>query len=238
MRGRRLPSVAAGATAQNSGTFVSGRGNAVKIDVISEQNIPQPGAFTTVTVGGQNIVENVPVRYFLWDNFRGQFRRIVANFKENQTFQIFVSNGAITPVQLNFIEYYENRYNAQQFRDNLNSALMRTKRVHFGLDVAAGADAKESFVAPKNRGKIFAIQVFCDGPTPGIGAGLVTVAVNGTNVIENVTALNFAGSSSRENLYPIDIEPGSTLEISLTNSASAALLQCDVALYFVPDEKC
>lgn len=240
VKGRRLASVAAGATLTENGTFVSGRGPCMKVDIVNEIDGAQALAFHTLTIGGQNVVQAVPAGYFRWKNFYGQMPRIVGNFGENQSYQVLTINGSTSAFQPNFIEYYQNRFDTPAMRERLNNLALNTKQVHFAFNAAAGVNATQVFVAPKNRGKIFAMQIFVDGtaaPTT-VAPCLISAKVNGISVVETVTALNFRGDSSRQNLFPIQIEPGSTFELTINNAGGGTAVFAGIALFFEPAESC
>jgi hypothetical protein len=240
VKGRRIASIAAGAVFSENGTFVSGRGSCQKIDIVNEIDAAQTLAFHTITIGGQNVIQSVPAGYFRWNNFPGQMPRIVGNFGENQSFNVLTINGSTTPFRPNFIEYYENKYDTAATRTALNNLALNTKQVHFAFNVLNGVTQTQTFVAPKNRGNIFAVQIFVDGTgAPATTAGcLISASVNGVNIIETVTALNFRGDSTRQNLFPIAIEAGSTFTLTIDNLAGSAPVFAGIALFFEPSDFC
>lgn len=208
----------------------------MKVDIVNEIDAAQTDAFHTITIGGQSVVQTVPAGFFRWNNFRGQQPRIIGNFGENQSYQVVTINGSTAGFQPNFIEYYANPFDTPEMREKLNNLALNTKQIHFAYNAAAGLNRTETYIAPKNRGKIFALQVFVDGAgLPSLSApALITVQVNGTSVVETVTALNFRGDSSRQCLFPIDIEPGSTFNLTINNAANANAVFAGIALYFEP----
>lgn len=240
VKGRRLSIVAAGASSVIPGTFVSGRGSCMKVDIVNEIDAAQTDAFHTITIGGQNVVQSVPAGFFRWNNFRGQQPRIIGEFGENQSYQVVTINGSTAGFQPNFIEYYANKFDTPAVREKLNNLALNTKQVHFAFNTLNAATQTQTFIAPKNRGKIFAMQVFVDGAgLPSLVApALISVEVNGTTVVQTVTALNFRGDSSRQCLFPIDIEPGSTFNLTVNNTAGTNAVFAGIALYFEPGANC
>lgn len=241
VKGVRLPSVAAGATSTASGTFVTGRGKCIKLDLINPSIIALNETFNSLVVGGQTVLDAVPAGLFKYYAVPVQRVQLIGEFGENQTFQILTANGSVAALQSNFLQYYENPFDNGRAVQLLNDNTLNTKQMFFSNLAAGGVDRTETFIVPKNRGNIFAIKPFAEMAFPGAPADLenafMTISINGVEIIEEVSVLTFIAECTRQNFFPINIEPGSTLRFRLNND-SAATIFASVGLFFCPANRC
>lgn len=242
LKGSRLPSVAAGAVLNFSGTLVSGRGSCIKLDLVNSSQALLNQTFNTIQVGGQNVLQDASAGLFKWNSLPVQRVQLVGKFGENQSFQVLTANGSAVALQSNFLEYYENPYDKPGVVDLLNNNVLATKQVSFSGTWTPGLDRTDTYVVPKNRGRIFAVQPYIDKDQAANPAGWelpqLTVSVNGVNIMETVTALTFTPDSTRQNFFPIDIEPGSTIQLRVNNTGGGATIFASLILFFTPDANC
>lgn len=239
MRGVPLAKVAPSGSGTTNGVFLTGRGPCVAVDFVTAGTQVDPLSTLTATIGGQQVVQNAMPNQFAFDAFPGTYKRVLGLFGENQNFQIFLTNGG--PAQLNtyMVEYYQNEFAPEKVARLLADSTLQTKRVTFASITGVGTQNTFTSIVPLNRGKIFAIQPFVtlgylDDPQD-LEDGTVTIDVNGVEIIQAVPALHIANRSTRNNFFPIDIEPGATINCNLNAIGAGDDLRGGFILYFAPD---
>lgn len=243
MRGVNLLAIAAGSDGQANGTFLTGRGDVVAVDFVTPLAVTDEFSTITLSIGGQQVLQNSMPSEFKWNAYPSTYKRIRGRFGENQNFQVFAVNASVAVLNLAFVQYYENHFDAGRVARLLADESLQTKRITFSSQAASGAVVTFQSIVPLNRGKIFAIQPFIshaafDNPSNFVG-GALSISVNGVQIIERVPALQILNDGSRNNFFPIDIEAGATISCELNATGSAAALVGGFILYFAPDDaKC
>lgn len=243
VRGRALQGAPPASSVSTGGTLLSGRGPCVAVDLVSYE-ADLNNCFATFIIGGQNVLQQVDVNYYQHNALPGNYQPTFGNYGENQTLQVTVVNGdPLVSGNFSSLEYYANPYNVPgKVQTFLTSQELSTKRVGFGASVPAGNARTFSFVVPKNRGSIWAVQPYVSRRVTNnindIRRSTLSAAVNGVEIIQTLPAAVAATDSSRKMLFPIDIDAGSTFEFTVDNLGGAVDLQASILLYFVPDQYC
>lgn len=208
----------------------------------------------TLNVGGQNLVQdsNLPYWTSSYQYGRDHKFRIRANYSDGQTGTLTL-DGTNTPNNsqeqtAQVIVFYETPAHAaylKNFRMPFGQGLKRRQYYHtVAQNTTGGSVSSSSFTAPRNNGSIGAIGVLTvvslrdtvTYPNLGQSKTLVTITVDGIEIIQNVSATYYQAETGRDYyIQPISIAPGATFEIktqSQTNISAAQQFQVYLTLFF------
>lgn len=222
---------------------MTGRGDVVAVDFVTPVTATDEFSTITLSIGGQQVIQNGQPSEYKWNANPSMYKRTRGRFGENQNFQVFVVNASGAPLNIGFLQYYENRFDGATVARLLADETLQTKRITFSSVATAGNSVTFNSIVPLNRGRVFAIQPFLThagftDPAAFIG-GAVSISVNGVQILERVPALALLSDGTRNNFFPINIEAGASIECELNANGSAAALIGGFTLYFAPDDaKC
>ncbi|NNE33319.1 MAG: hypothetical protein HKN40_13225 [Winogradskyella sp.] len=251
-----LTNGAAGFTS-NDFRLSTDRGISKYFDIYSINNTVaalQDNCGATLNVGGQNLVQDTQLSYWTssFQYGRDHKFRVRANYSDGQTGTLTI-DGTNTPVSAQeqtaqVIVYYEtpaHKMYVQNFRMPFGQGLKRRTYYHTVAQNAVGGSISSStFTAPRNNGSIGAVGVLTVVPLddavnfPNLEQSrtLVTITVDGIEIIQNVSATYYQAETGRDYyIQPIQIQPGATFNIQTTsqnNIGAAQQFQVYLTLYF------
>lgn len=180
----------------------------------------------TVSIGGQNILESCGLANWDIESQLGKdkFWDVRIKAKQNQTITMSVDGRNNTVNQ-----FYQliAKYTTDQHENWLKKfpTLMNwkpgLKRKGYQLTQTIGTSLPSSFTQdlPRQNGEIIGIGIAQAGNVDYIDQlqTLITVSIDGVNIIENVCMAYFNTASGRDSyLNPIHIQPGSTMTVTMT----------------------
>jgi hypothetical protein len=104
----------------------------------------------------------------------------------------------------------------------------------FSATGSGATTSSPAFTVPKGRGDVLGLDIFFDNNTITVLDELkLTVSANGINVLDGVSALQFAATyNTNRKLIPTPIPEGAQIVISAVNANATAVIIA-VNLYFV-----
>lgn len=236
IQGHAPISAAIGATAEQTVTTATGRGHVYAVDLISTRakNLLTGNAGqVSLIIGGQDIYGTAGTDAFVNFAQPGNFVRSFTpvNVADAQTSRMIVNNNAaVGLIVMQQLMYYTNKDHTEFANKYQRLSGLGQKRFYNTLNLPAAAVGTivQQGVLPKNLGNINAVSV----QLGNVGMNnaqvnnsdvLITILINGVEIIQNVTAKYFSiPSFKRPQVFPAYIESGSTYEIRVTIAAALA----------------
>lgn len=210
-------------------------------------------AFVTISLGGQNLVQNSNLAQW-GNNFqygRDHKWQIRAKFSDGQIGNVFLNgqNEFLPSTQRHDVQVVA-KYTSRQHEKYLNNfhlkfgqGLKRREYFHIVPNVAAVDNISETqYVSPRNQGQIIGVAVSV--VVPLLDAGnypaneqnftFVDILADGVEIIKNVSTSYYNMSNGRDYyLQPMCINPGATFTIrTRTALANTTTFNVYLSLYF------
>jgi len=183
----------------------------------------------TLAVGGQNVLENVGISNWDIEAQLGKNKywdtRIKAQQNQTIQFQLDGRNNTINQIWQVIAKYTTKEHEVwlKKFPSLMNWA-PGLKRKGYNLVQPVGTTAQSRLVRqlPRQNGEIIGVAISQAGSVDVIDQlqTLITVTIDGVDIIKDVCMAYFNKQSGRDSyLNPIWIQPGSTMEVTMTPTA-------------------
>lgn len=224
-----------------NGTIAQGRGNAKWFDLFPRQNSNiADGTTLSAKFGNTNVLQNVLARTLQAGQAQSQVEYYPIDATPGQTWQIQYGRGLVgastgeTNFQLHV--YHENPYDTPEYRCKISEKahLVRQDMI---WEIGSGTtwNGAAQTVQPGN-GYVKAMQLMINADITDLTDTIITVSVNGVDVIVDALAALFSmyGNNTIVNRaamkFPVYIEPNTQIEISVTQLSGARSLGALVCL--------
>ena len=214
-------------------TVESDRGNVKEIDLmVQEFDLSSLGAFRafyTIQAGGQDLISGAGCSEYFYLLQLGAMREhyIKVNLKPSQTINGLVDNrlGLLpAPAQVQLF------YTTPQYEEFLKNFKWKNglglKRQSFELTVpptpappppgGSTTYTTGKLIIPRQNGPIIGVKITYNGDLTRTTSLFYSLKINGVTAFDNVSMLNAYPTTGRNKyFYPINIQPGSTFELSV-----------------------
>lgn len=228
-----------------SNNIKTGRGDLVAIDPVT--------TFTDLTyfddtylgefsyyVGSETVIENAPLSRYVPAVKPRSYELIQLRQPGGQSVKLSFNNASTGP-GIMMHHYFENIFAVPEIIAARNHQTLKPKIMDFVRNVAAGAKLSQSgtFTVPTGKGNVVAVELIAERGTTSaktLMTGLITVAMGGTTIFEDVNMGICQTNSGRPGLiFPILVRGGETFTITTDSSAMSGTAKVYVRLYFDDD---
>jgi len=236
--------IGAGTRLQWSNTIITGRGDMVLVDIVPTM---QPNSVLTeatieLAIGGMQVLQNGTLGRYEPQAIPRSNELMQLKQRGGQTLQ-FTAIGTTGNTQGAVVHiYHENKFATEEIIVARNYSDLKQRIVEFTFTTVTGTKFSQSgtFTVPANVGNVVGMEInaFDDGSNVFVSRSLLTVAIGGTNVMQNVAANIFLNDCARPGLiFPILIRGTETIQMvaDTSNGAVGNTVTFKVRLYLDND---